>query len=85
MIIISNILFPITLLGGGYYNYGYIFVNMSIFFMDDVATQQWRLLDVAQLNDTLTDLKCGYCNQPSLCFSRGQCEPWLFLHTITSL
>ena len=44
-------------------------MDISIFFIDDVATQQLCLLDVTQLNDTLKDLKCSDCNQQSLCFS----------------
>ena len=54
MIIISNRLLPLDYYTPWYYNYGYIFV----FFIDAVATQQWCLLDVTQLNDTLKDLKC---------------------------
>ena len=35
-----------------------------------MATQQWCLLDVNQLNDTVKDLKCSNCNQQTLRFSR---------------
>ena len=35
-----------------------------------MATQQWCLLDVNQLNDTVKHLKCSDCNQQTLRFSR---------------
>ena len=64
--------------------YGYISVNMSIFLIDDVTTQQWYLLDVNQLNDTVKYLKRSDCNQQSLC-KDAVSEPWRLLYTITSL